>query len=79
MFLKIDLWHPVLFRQHSERRFIQNHVVAPIETVSASVEQKTEYHRVVFAASWKGDPASIFSRKFVSTRALLVSFWTWFS
>ena len=38
--LKIDLWHPVLFRKHSERCFIQNHVVAPTETVPASVKQK---------------------------------------
>ena len=41
VWLDIDLWHPVLFRKHSERCFIQNHFVAPIETVSASVKQKT--------------------------------------
>ena len=40
--LKIDLWHPVLFRKHPEQCFIQNHVVAPTETVPASVEQKME-------------------------------------
>ena len=39
--LKIDLWHPVLFRKHPEQCFIQNHVVAPTETVSASVKQRT--------------------------------------
>ena len=39
--LNIDLWHPVLFRKHPEQCFIQNHVVAPTETVPASVKQKT--------------------------------------
>ena len=28
VWLDIDLWHPVLFRKHSERCFMQNHVVA---------------------------------------------------
>ena len=42
VWLDIDLWHPVLFRKHPERCFIQNHVVAPTETVPASVEKKTE-------------------------------------
>ena len=40
--LKIGFWHPVLFRKHPERCFIQNHVVAHTETYSASVKQKTE-------------------------------------
>ena len=41
VWLDIDLWHPVLFRKHPEQCFIQNHVVAPTETVPALVKQKT--------------------------------------
>ena len=76
--LNIDLWHTVLFRKHPEQCFIQNHVVAPTETVSEVQNKRRGCHRVVFAASWNSDPASICSREFLSTRALLVSFWSVF-